>query len=79
MLGPYDHQNMLTWHMIDGYDSHRFLSQVRLGARHVYLAKKVSRAPALTKAVDVEELYRLTRIGERMMFDVAMWAECSKD
>ena len=60
MLEPYDHQNVLTWNMIAEYDFHRFLSQVRFGGRHVSPAKKASRAPALTKAVDAEELFQST-------------------
>ena len=63
MLEPYDHQNMLTRHMIAEYDFYRFLSQANFGARHVSLAKKLSRAPALMKVVELEELYQLNLIG----------------
>ena len=49
--------------MIAEHDFHHFLSQVRFGARLVSPSKKLSRAPALTKAVELEELYQLTLIG----------------
>ena len=62
VLEPYGQQNVLRRHMIAEYDFHHFLSRARFGARRVSLAKTVSRAPALTKAVDVEELYPLALI-----------------